>query len=556
MEAREGRFDELIPPWLLAVRSPLLRIVVGFGVPALCQLGLDRLTDSSASRLGPPLVLVLVIVAGTCGWLAATSSGALITVFYWYYCVPDGRSFRLADGAAVSAVAGMAVLAIGIAVLTRQIERSVLGVRGLDEERRREVEREALTREVAEHERDLLEKVVRLSAALASARTPHEVAETALDELDVPRRPTSCSIALVHGNHLRVLADRGATPESIRAIERADLTASPWLADVLTGAPALVDDREAFAAGNPGAGVLHLYPRGSWAVLPFRSDATLGLLSVYFLDPQPLSELRWCYTLIAEIVANALERAVAEERQGRQLVELEGAFAERDRIARTLSTTLLPPTLPTIPGFEAAAWLLPARGDEVAGDFYDLFPVGEGDWVAVLGDVCGKGAEAAAVTSLARYAARATALHDPDPARISEVANTALARDPSDLFCTMVVVRYSATLGELAVTLAGHPQARVVTEGRVLRVGSFARPLGYATAPPEVVRVPFRPGDVLALFTDGVVDRNPTLDEDSLEALLAGGGTAGEVAERVRCHLEALPVERADDAAVLVLRRR
>jgi serine phosphatase RsbU (regulator of sigma subunit) len=556
MRARQGRFDELIPSWLLAVRSPVLRILVGLGVPTLCQILLDDLTDASASRLGPPLVLVVVVVAATCGWLAAGATGSLITVLYWYYCVPDVRSFRPADGAAVSAVAGMAVLAIGIAVLTRQIERSVLSVRDLDEERQREVEREARTRRVAEQERDLLEKVVRLSAALASARTPREVAETALDELDLPERPTSCSIALVQGNHLRVLADRGATPQSIRAIERADLTASPWLADVLTGAPALVDDREAFAADHPGAGVLHLYPRGSWAVLPFRSDATLGLLSVYFIDPQPLTDLRWCYALIAEIVANALERAVAEERQARQLVELEAAFAERDRIARTLSTTLLPPTLPTIPGFEASAWLLPARGDEVAGDFYDLFPVGEGDWVAVLGDVCGKGAEAAAVTSLARYAARATALHDPDPARISDVANTALVRDPSDLFCTMVIVRYSSALGELAVTLAGHPQARVVSDGEVALVGTFARPLGYATAPSEVVRVPFRPGDVVALFTDGVVDRNPALDEAVLERLLAGGGTAGEVAERVRCHLESLPVERPDDAALLVLRRR
>jgi sigma-B regulation protein RsbU (phosphoserine phosphatase) len=556
MDRREGRIDELIPGWLLAVRSPLLRVVVGAGVPALCQIGLDRLTDASASRLGPPLVLVIVTVAATCGWVAATTTGGFVTVLYWYYCVPHVRSFELADGAAVSAVAGMVVLAVGISVLTRQIERAIVDVRGLDEQRQREVELEARTRQVAEHERDLLEKVARLSAALAVARTPQEVAETTLAELDVPARPASCSIALVQGNHLRVLADRGATPGSIRAIERADLAASPWLAEVLTGAPALVDDREAFAADHPEAGVLLLYPRGSWAVLPFRSEATLGLLSLYFLDPQPLSELRWCFTLVAEIVANALERAVAEERQARQLVELESAFAERDRIARTLSTTLLPPTLPTIPGFEASAWLLPARGDEVAGDFYDLFPVGEGDWVAVLGDVCGKGAEAAAVTSLARYAARATALHDPDPARISDVANTALVRDPSDLFCTMVIVRYSAALGELAVTLAGHPQARVVTGGEVQRVGTFARPLGYATSPPEVVRVPFRPGDLVALFTDGVLDRNPSLDEDALEELLAAGGTAAEVAERVRCHLEALPVERPDDAAVLVLRRR
>jgi sigma-B regulation protein RsbU (phosphoserine phosphatase) len=201
--------------------------------------------------------------------------------------------------------------------------------------------------------------------------------------------------------------------------------------------------------------------------------------------------------------------------------------------------------------------LLPARGDEVAGDFYDLFPVGEGDWVAVLGDVCGKGAEAAAVTSLARYAARATALHDPDPGRIADVANTALLRDPSDLFCTMVIVRYSRRAEELQVTLAGHPQARVVSDGGTRRVGTFARPLGLATKDAPVVRVPFGAGDTVAVFTDGVVDRNPAFDEAAVDRLLeeCAGLPATDVAERIRTRLESMEVVRADDAALLVLRR-
>ena len=90
-----------------------------------------------------------------------------------------------------------------------------------------------------------------------------------------------------------------------------------------------------------------------------------------------------------------------EELRLEHLSRLEQAFAERDRIARTLSTTLLPPRLPAPDGFTAAGWVLPAHAGEVAGDFYDLFTVAGGDWIGVLGDVCGKGAEAAAVTSLA-----------------------------------------------------------------------------------------------------------------------------------------------------------
>ena len=84
---------------------------------------------------------------------------------------------------------------------------------------------------------------------------------------------------------------------------------------------------------------------------------------------------------------------------------------ERAQIARTLQESLLPPQLPTIPGVEVAArYLAAGEGIDVGGDFYDLFDSGSGDWSIVMGDVCGKGADAAALTALARYTLRATAL--------------------------------------------------------------------------------------------------------------------------------------------------
>jgi sigma-B regulation protein RsbU (phosphoserine phosphatase) len=337
-------------------------------------------------------------------------------------------------------------------------------------------------------------------------------------------------------------------------IERQALSKSSWMGEVLKGEPALVDDRDAFEEAHPDARVLSIYPTGSWAVIPFHSNETVGLLSMHFLAPQPLSSLRRTYSLISELLANALERAIAEEREARQLAELESAFAERDRIARTLSTTLLPPTLPDLPGFEAAGWLVPASDDQVAGDFYDLFPVG-GGWVAVLGDVCGKGAEAAAVTSLARYAARATALHDPDPAHIADVANTALVTDPSDLYCTMVIGSYSSVTQELSVTLAGHHNARLISDGEVRRVGQFASPLGYGRGPASSEVVPFRPGDVLVLFTDGLIERDPLFGEDELDVYLKRGGSASELASDLLEHAASLDPHRADDIAVLVVSR-
>ncbi len=199
---------------------------------------------------------------------------------------------------------------------------------------------------------------------------------------------------------------------------------------------------------------------------------------------------------------------------------------------------------------------MPAH-DEVAGDFYDLFSVPGGGWVAVLGDVCGKGAEAAAVTSLARYAARATALSDPDTARIADVVNTALVEDESDVFCTMGVVRFAHERGEVDVTLAGHPQLRLLHDGVVTRVGRYGSVLGYATTPPVVQRHALPAGAAIVLFSDGLIERHPDFGEDELDALLltAPDGPAEVLAAYVRERILAVPPARHDDLALLVVKR-
>jgi sigma-B regulation protein RsbU (phosphoserine phosphatase) len=207
-------------------------------------------------------------------------------------------------------------------------------------------------------------------------------------------------------------------------------------------------------------------------------------------------------------------------------------------------------------GFAAAAWLLPASGDELAGDFYDLFAVEDG-WVAVLGDVCGKGAEAAAVTSLARYAARAAALENPDPAHIARVANQALDAEPSDLFCTAVIVRYLRGSGEVEVTLAGHLQARMVCDGEVHRLGQYGAALGLGASTPQVDRYNLPPGAMVVLFSDGLVERDPAFGEADLDAFLAQakGRNAAELSGDMRALVTRLSPRHPDDVAVLVLER-
>ena len=99
-------------------------------------------------------------------------------------------------------------------------------------------------------------------------------------------------------------------------------------------------------------------------------------------------------------------------------------FEERSHIARTLQHSLLPPQLPDIPGIEIAARYRPTgEGNEVGGDFYDLFETAEGDWAIVVGDVCGKGADAAALTGLSRHTIRAAAMQHRNPSTVLEMLN-------------------------------------------------------------------------------------------------------------------------------------
>ena len=111
-------------------------------------------------------------------------------------------------------------------------------------------------------------------------------------------------------------------------------------------------------------------------------------------------------------------------------------------LAQTLQQTLIPPSPPLVPGLEVAAVYRPAgTGEEVGGDFYDVFQVAEDDWVVVLGDVCGKGVEAAVVTALVRYTIRASSVLAPDPASALADLDGVLLAHGSDRFCTVVLLR-------------------------------------------------------------------------------------------------------------------
>jgi phosphoserine phosphatase RsbU/P len=188
------------------------------------------------------------------------------------------------------------------------------------------------------------------------------------------------------------------------------------------------------------------------------------------------------------------------------------ASEERARLlARTLQSTLMPPTAPAIPGLTVGAAYRPAgAGDQVGGDFYDVFQVADGAWGVVIGDVCGKGPQAAAVTALGRYAVRAAAMSATRPSDVLEVLNATLLAHEADRFCTALFLRvHPAPDGRAEVVLAsgGHPLPLLVTDDGVQPVGLPGGLLGIF---PEVelhdVAIDLDPGHALFAYTDGLVD--------------------------------------------------
>jgi sigma-B regulation protein RsbU (phosphoserine phosphatase) len=138
----------------------------------------------------------------------------------------------------------------------------------------------------------------------------------------------------------------------------------------------------------------------------------------------------------------------------------EESEARARALAQTLQQTLIPPTPPAIPGLEVAARYRPAGdGSEVGGDFYDVFQVGPDDWVVTIGDVSGKGVDAAVVTALVRYTLRAAAVANDAPSDALGVLNTVLLRHDTERFCTVAFLRVRQQGEQVTCTLAaaGHP---------------------------------------------------------------------------------------------------
>ena len=189
----------------------------------------------------------------------------------------------------------------------------------------------------------------------------------------------------------------------------------------------------------------------------------------------------------------------------------ERSEARAQALARTLQSTLIPPSPPNLPGLDVSAAYRPAGdGEEVGGDFYDVFQIKSGDWVVALGDVCGKGVEAAVVTALVRYSLRALTVQEEHPSAVLRALNLILLDDGTDRFCTVVLVRLRLEPDGWVATISsgGHPLPLHASEdGTVTEAGESGSLVGVLpTVAVHDTEIRLVPGDLLVMYTDGVTE--------------------------------------------------
>jgi PAS domain S-box-containing protein len=397
-----------------------------------------------------------------------------------------------------------------------------------------------------------------LASSLDYERTLQEVARLAVPEL-----ADWCGVDMPgpHGE-IRSVAIAHADPEKVRVAQElrdrhpVDPAGAVGLAAVIRGGPSWLapwiaeEELVAHATDARHLELLRAVGFRSLMVVPIAAHGvTLGALT--FVSSESARRFDEDDLALAEELGRRAGTAVANAR----------AYTERAQIAGTLQASLRPPPLPEIAGWEVACLYEPAgEANEAGGDFFEVFEVA-GGWMAVIGDVEGKGAAAASVTALARHTVHAVAQLTGDaPTAVRQLDRR--LRSESAL-CSVALVQLR---GDSAyVTSAGHPPVARVTAAGVEEV-TVAGPLPGALPGPgdwPSRRVVLQAGDALVLYTDGVTDAvgpgGERFGHDRLLALLGeGAGGAQALVERIKAALEAFAGGRArrDDIACLVLRRR
>ncbi|MFC9290127.1 PP2C family protein-serine/threonine phosphatase, partial [Streptomyces sp. NPDC057052] len=361
------------------------------------------------------------------------------------------------------------------------------------------------------------------------------------------------AIYLLHERHLYLAWESGFPEGFLSPFEGVGLDARlPGVETLTTGRPLFFDSMEQIAEAYPG--IAMDAAEGARAFLPLiASGRAVGSCILGFDRPRSFSsEERTVLTALAGLIAHAMEKA--------QRYDTEAA------LARGLQQALLPRRLSQHAGVETAGrYLAGTEGMEVGGDWYDVVEAGDG-LALVIGDVQGHGVQAAATMGQLRSAVRAFALSDRPPEEVMSGTNRLLIDLDPGQFASCCYVRLDPATGLARVANAGHlppllrhPDGRThvadLPEGMVLGVDARAH---YAVA-----ELRLEPGAVLALYTDGLVERPGHDIDDGIGALRAALAEAGalrgrslaDMADRLTATARQAS-DRPDDIALLLATRR
>ncbi len=360
-------------------------------------------------------------------------------------------------------------------------------------------------RALAEENAALLEREERRAQEeIAIARGAHMLA-SALTRADIHDQLVQQAVTLVGAEKVVLLRVRrrgdlavgaatGFTRETLRGMRRR--RGEGVLARV-------VDTRRAYLCtdtyDDPGLDLPIIAPAEirSFIAVPIElADRVYGVLTVYSPEPDAFTErdlrvLRELCRHAAAAVQNALQ------------------FEQERQIAETLQDALLAEEPPEVDGLEMATLYRAAAGAMVGGDLYDVWVLPNGRVAVMVGDVAGKGVQAAGTTGMVRYLVEGLAAHEQDPGRLlDELSRLVTGRLGEAAFVTAFLAVIDRNADALEWTSAGHPPPLLVgADGSVTALEDPDPPLGFVMdGPYRTHTTPFPPGALLVLTTDGILD--------------------------------------------------
>jgi GAF domain-containing protein len=400
-----------------------------------------------------------------------------------------------------------------------------------------------------------------LAASLDYRETLRQVASLA-----VPTHADWCSVQLMDDGVLRTLAVAHVDPAKVQMAKELE-TRWPPDPDHPGGA---------IEVARTGQSLLVEEVTDEMLVAAARDDEHLGLareLGLHSAMSVPLRANERVIGVLTFVAAESGRRygagdvAFAEDLARRAGLAIDNAdlYSQTRRVASVLQATLLPHDLPEVPGWQMGMVYRQAGRTDVGGDYFDVSTLGDDRVFAFVGDVMGRGVDAAVAGSRMRSATKVLITQDPDPGALAPAMDRIMSTQPPTPMASAAYVLFDPAHGKLSTVVAGHPPPLLLLQGGssqyVVEEGSPVHGIGMVQRP--VARVPFAVGDLLLLYTDGLVERRGESIDIGLKRLQAAademlGGVTDDTDLDDVLHDLAEAVtdpDRHDDVALLAFRR-